>query len=87
MAYFIKQTQTGINTWLHYNRAPLPQISVQCQIYDFQALDKASLNDVYKLAIFNDQSFNTQAVETEVREQGYVFFEANLVNSESRAVI
>ena len=65
----------------------LPQISVQCQIYDFQALDKASLNDVYKLAIFNDQSFNTQAVETEVREQGYVFFEANLVNSESRAVI
>jgi len=56
------------------------QITVQCQIYDYIQLDKASLYDVYNLAIYNDQSFNTKAEETLVREQGYVFFEANLVN-------
>lgn len=56
------------------------RITVQCQIYDTASLDKASLYDVYDLAIYNDQSFNTKAEQPLVREQGYVFFEANLVN-------
>jgi len=54
------------------------EIGVQCRIYNTTKLEKATINSLYRLSIYDSVDFETEINSFNVTDNGYVYFKANL---------
>ena len=58
------------------------QISAECRIYNISKIGTTSNEVLYHLSIFGDADYTTQFEEFKVPDNGYVYFKADLKESE-----